>query len=123
MIRFVKKFLLMGFCLSGCSAIDNFDYRTPGDGPAVQITNPVNDDTRHVGKAIEFVGVASDPIDGMLGGAALLWIDSVDGELSTGASINHTYGLGEVGDHTVSLVATDSRNLSRSAAILLHITL
>jgi hypothetical protein len=62
--------------------------------------------------------VASDPEDGTLTGAALVWTSSLSGPIGTGEMFNAplTAGL-----HTVTLTVTDSDGNTGSDAITLDI--
>ncbi|MGI9038054.1 MAG: leishmanolysin-related zinc metalloendopeptidase [Gemmatimonadota bacterium] len=59
-----------------------------------------------VGTAVTFTATATDPEEGALTGAALVWSSNVDGQIDTGTSFS-TSSL-SAGLHTVTLTATDS---------------
>lgn len=91
-----------------------------GTGTA-SITSPVNQSggaprTVTVGTAITFTATASDPEDGPLSGASLVWTSNVDGQIGTGTS----FSVSSLSDglHTVTLTATDSDSNEVKAVIL-----
>jgi hypothetical protein len=88
--------------------------------PQATINHPGNGETRPNTMAIPFIGVATDPQDGALTGASLVWVDSIEGQIGTGASFNAT--LPTVGLHVVTLTATDSDGNTGTDAITLNIT-
>jgi hypothetical protein len=81
----------------------------------VAIDHPADGTTMPAGLHVTFVGHASDPTDGTLTGASLVWRSDLDGMLGTGAMVVTT--LAHVGTHTITLTATDSLQLSASAQI------
>ncbi len=90
---------------------------TPAAGgnrpPAVQITSPAPGTRVTAGTAVTLDGDATDPEDGPLTGAALLWSSSLDGPLDTGAPL--TIATLSVGAHVITLTATDGGGLSAQA--------
>ncbi len=87
----------------------------PNMPPVVTITAPADGSMSTAGDMINFVGVASDPEDGALGGMALVWQSSLDGPMGTGSPLSFS-SLTE-GLHTVTLTAVDSGGLPASASI------
>lgn len=87
--------------------------------PAVSITNPADGSTIGDRTQVTFSGSANDPEDGFLSGGALAWTSSRDGHLGTGTSVTRS-GL-SVGDHVVTLTATDSDGGSASATVRITI--
>jgi hypothetical protein len=83
--------------------------------PTATITSPATGSTYTSGQRIEFRGSASDPEDGVLGGAALVWSSDRDGAFGTGATLDYN-GL-SVGTHGINLTATDSEGLRGTAQI------
>lgn len=77
-----------------------------GATPTAQINHPGDAEERVVGVPIPFIGVASDPEDGALAGASLVWTDSVEGEIGQGEQFDAA--LLTLGDHVVTLTATDA---------------
>ncbi len=74
--------------------------------PTAAITAPANGSTVTQGASVTFQGSGSDPEDGVLTGASLVWTSSLDGPIGTGTSFSTT--MLSVGTHTVSLTATDA---------------
>ena len=58
------------------------------NSPSVRIDNPADGSAYPLGMPVNFIGGASDPEDGVLGGPSLTWISSLDGQLGTGSSLN-----------------------------------
>ncbi|MEJ7728567.1 MAG: hypothetical protein WKG00_05080, partial [Polyangiaceae bacterium] len=77
-----------------------------GQAPSASISHPGDGETRKVGVPIPFIGAGTDPEDGDIPGASLVWESSLDGLLGTGASFDAA--LTTVGTHVVTLTATDS---------------
>ena len=91
-----------------CSGIGSLQ---PGNTPpAAEITAPSDGDSFEEGTSIQFTGSATDPEDGDLTGDALVWTSSLDGEIGTGESFARS-DL-SVGQHTITLTATDSGDLT-----------
>jgi len=82
--------------------------------PTATITNPTASPTVCVGTAYTFVGEGSDPEDGSLTAADLAWSSSIDGAFDTGAVGTFAPSVGE---HVVTLTATDSAEATGSAQI------
>ena len=80
----------------------------------VMLLHPGNNEVRAASVAIPFVGHATDPTDGALTGAALIWTSDHDGQFGSGESFSATLS---VNTHQVTLAATDSLGLSASVAI------
>lgn len=79
---------------------------TDPDTPVASINHPGDGETRlRSDGAFPFVGAATDPQDGALSGAALVWTSSLDGQIGTGATFNYNPSLGT---HVITLTATDS---------------
>ncbi|HEX2166053.1 MAG TPA: hypothetical protein VHG09_02335 [Longimicrobiales bacterium] len=87
----------------------------PNQPPAVAITSPTAGSSHSHGAEVAFSGSASDPEDGALAGAALVWTSSLDGQLGTGGSLSRD-DL-STGTHTIRLAATDSHGDSAAATI------
>jgi hypothetical protein len=84
-------------------------YAPPSGGaPTATITSqPGYSSYQHSsGRSITLTGTATDPEDGALTGASLVWTSNLDGTLGTGTSLT-TSSL-SVGSHTITLTATDS---------------
>lgn len=78
----------------------------PAEDPVPQINHPGDMECRVVNQSVPFVGVATDPQEGALTGASLVWVSSVDGQIGTGAQFDHTPT--SVGNHVITLTATDA---------------
>ena len=76
-----------------------------GAPPTATIVHPGGED-RPAGVAIPFIGMATDPEDGALAGDAMIWTDDLEGMLGEGEQFDAV--LNVVGDHTVTLTATDA---------------
>lgn len=83
--------------------------------PTVEIRDPDHGDAFLWGEEIRFRGRAEDPEDGRLGGGSLVWESSIDGQFGTGESVE-TKDL-SIGNHTVTLTATDSHGATGSDQI------
>lgn len=88
---------------------------TPNSPPVVTIASPASNATFPVATPITFQGSATDPEDGVLSGAALVWSSSLGGQFGTGTSVT-TSSL-PAGTHTITLTATDSDGGSGSNSI------
>ncbi len=88
--------------------------------PSASISSPVANATLVAGTSVTFSGTATDPEDGVLSGASLVWASSRDGQIGTGSSFS-TATL-SVGAHTITLTAKDSQNATAVAARSITIT-
>ena len=77
----------------------------PNKAPTVTIASPSTGKLFQTTDSISFTGSATDPEDGPLAGASLVWTSNVDGQLGTGGSISATLSAGP---HQITLTATDS---------------
>ena len=82
------------------------DTSTNGAAPTAQINHPGDGDQRPAGVVIPVIGEASDPEDGVLTGASLVWTDSLEGEIGQGEMFDTM--LLTLGEHTITLTATDA---------------
>jgi hypothetical protein len=89
------------------------------DGPTVQIFHPGGGVDRKVNVSIYFHGVATDPTDGTLSGSALVWIDNLEGQFGTGDPVN--WAPTQLGSHTITLRATDSKNYTATATVTFNV--
>ena len=87
--------------------------------PTATILTPADSAVFDEGTPIPFSGSASDPEDGALTGASLVWTSSQDGPMGTGASLPFA-GL-STGFHTVSLIATDSQGAQDTATVVVRV--
>lgn len=74
--------------------------------PTAAITAPTAGATSFAGDVVALRGTGTDPEDGALTGASLVWTSSLDGALGTGASLD--VPLDTEGTHTLTLVVTDA---------------
>jgi glucose/arabinose dehydrogenase len=89
--------------------------------PMVQITEPAGVLTVPERTAVIFKGGATDPEDGPLPGAALTWSSSLDGALGSGSPL--TVSTLSVGQHTISLRATDDSGAHTDASVTITVTM
>ena len=89
--------------------------------PTAGITAPANNASFVQGSAVSFTGTATDPEDGTLTGASLVWTSSIAGQIGTGASFSTT--TLPLGTHTVTLIAKDAQNATDTATVSITITL
>lgn len=92
----------------------------PNQSPAVQIASPTINNVAVQGASITFNGSATDPEDGPLSGASLVWRSSIAGVIGTGTTF--TISTLSVGTHVITLTATDSKGASTSASSSIVIT-
>jgi hypothetical protein len=88
--------------------------------PTATITGPANNSSLAQGASVAFAGTGTDPEDGTLTGASLVWTSSRDGQIGTGTSFSTT--TLSVGTHTITLTATDSQGAKGTATITVIIT-
>jgi len=89
---------------------------TPSDeAPSATIVAPDDGESFLEGEEITFEGSAEDPEDGALEGGSLAWESDLDGQIGTGRTAA-TASL-SVGEHTVTLTATDSGANTTTASI------
>ncbi|MEP6731645.1 MAG: S8 family serine peptidase [bacterium] len=93
---------------------------TTNQPPTASITSPANGSSFVQGASVSFAGSGTDPEDGALTGASLVWTSSLDGQIGTGASFNSS--TLSVGSHTITLTATDSHGLTGTATRSITIT-
>jgi hypothetical protein len=74
--------------------------------PTATISGPVGGSSFPAGTPVTLVGAGTDPEDGDLSDASLVWTSDLDGELGTGESVT-TSGL-SIGVHTITLRVVDS---------------
>jgi chitinase len=87
--------------------------------PIATINHPGDGETRNTNDPIPFVGVAADPQDGALSGAALVWTSS---ELSTPIGTGLTFDASlPAGTHVITLTATDSDSNTGTDTITLNV--
>lgn len=87
------------------------------DPPEVTITAPLTNARFEQADTITFQGSATDPEDGPLTGTALTWKSSLDSTLGNGEELTVAAADLTPGNHTVTLVATDSHGVTGSESI------
>jgi len=87
--------------------------------PTAAITNPVGGSVVNLGSLVGFSGTGTDPEDGGLGGASLVWTSSLAGEIGTGETF--TRSDLSAGSHLIRLVATDTDGASDTATVSIRI--
>jgi len=105
---------------SGSTAITIAVNPAGNEPPTVSILAPADGATFEEGDEIAFSGQATDPEDGDLGSAALVWSSDLDGELGAGKALAVT--TLSLGLHRVRLVATDSGGAAGTASIQVRVT-
>jgi hypothetical protein len=93
---------------------------TTNQSPTVKISSPANNASFAQGASVTFTGSATDPEDGALTGASLVWTSPSSSMTTAGATF--TTSAIPVGTHTVTLTATDSKGATGSATITVTIT-
>ncbi|MDB4891613.1 MAG: peptidase and in kexin sedolisin [Gemmatimonadetes bacterium] len=88
--------------------------------PTATISAPAVNAVMSQGVGVSFAGSASDPEDGALSGASLVWTSSINGQIGTGTSFTKT-NL-SAGTHTIALTATDSKGATSSATRTITVT-
>ncbi|MBA2684872.1 MAG: PKD domain-containing protein [Gemmatimonadaceae bacterium] len=83
--------------------------------PTAQITSPSSGAVILPGASISFAGTGTDPEDGTLSGASLVWTDNVSGQIGTGTSFPLATLSG--GPHIITLTATDSKGAHGTATM------
>ncbi|AHG91357.1 peptidase S8 and S53 subtilisin kexin sedolisin [Gemmatirosa kalamazoonensis] len=81
--------------------------------PTATITAPAAGASVTQGTSVTFTGTGTDPEDGALSGASLVWTSSINGQIGTGTSFSTT--TLSAGTHTITLKATDSKGASATA--------
>lgn len=89
------------------------------EAPTVTIVAPLPGATAVINEQILFIGTATDAEDGTVSANALMWESDINGVLGTGDRI--TVSTLALGDHNVTLTATDSSGESGSDSIFLRI--
>ena len=98
---------------------DSLETGSANSKPSVSIQSPINGSTLTDDATAWFQGSANDAEDGALSEDALRWTSSIEGRLGIGTAFN-TNGLA-IGDHEISLTATDSQGAMNSTSVLLHV--
>ncbi|MEP6729520.1 MAG: PKD domain-containing protein [bacterium] len=93
---------------------------TSNQAPTAVITAPLNNASFAQGASVSFAGTGTDPEDGALSGASLVWTSSRDGQIGTGTSFSKS-NL-SVGVHTITLTAKDANGATGTATRTITIT-
>ena len=88
--------------------------------PTSSISAPSANGSFAQGSAVSFAGMGSDPEDGALSGASLVWTSSRDGQIGTGTAF--TRSTLTVGTHVITLTARDSKGATGTAARTITVT-
>jgi hypothetical protein len=92
----------------------------PGpQNPVAQINHPGDGEDRQVNVPIPFIGLANDPQDGMIPADQLVWTSDIEGQIGVGDNFNAPLTM--VGQHTVTLTATDIDGNEGTASIVLNV--
>jgi len=87
--------------------------------PVATISYPTDGDTFYEFYEIVFSGQGSDDQEGALTDESLVWTSDIDGTIGYG-EVGEIFGL-SVGDHVITLTATNSIGQSGSDSITIHI--
>jgi PKD repeat protein len=82
--------------------------------PEASITSPVAGQSFETGVNIAFTGTGTDPEEGSLTGASLVWTSDFDGQIGTRQSFSASLSAGS---HIVTLTVTDSRQAEAAVSI------
>ncbi len=88
--------------------------------PTAAITSPAGGSSFPAGTSVAFTGRGTDPEDGALSDASLVWTSDLDGELGAGESV--TTSELSIGVHTITLAVTDSNGGMDTDPITVPIT-
>jgi hypothetical protein len=103
---------------SCCDVTVVCDEVDPED-PIATINHPGDGENRPANSNIPFIGVATDPQDGALSGASLVWTSSLRSTpIGTGLSFDASL---EAGTHVITLTATDSDSNVGTDSVTLYI--
>jgi hypothetical protein len=112
---------LVALCvLGGCDGGGGGGHRVSNQAPTAAILKPRDGETFVEGDSIEFVGMATDPEEGALTGASLVWTATPGGTIGTDGSF--TRDDLSAGTYTITLTATDSGDASGTDSITIDVT-
>lgn len=97
---------------NGAKTAANITLQVNGK-PIVAIQSPPVNNLYNPGENISFNGSGSDPEEGTLSGADLIWVSDIDGQVGSGTSFVYS-GL-STGTHEISLTASDNRGATSTA--------
>ncbi|MEP7124069.1 MAG: hypothetical protein ABJE95_24290 [Byssovorax sp.] len=89
-----------------------------GQPPQAKINHPGDMEMRPANVAIPFIGVGTDPEDGNLIGASLVWTSNLSGQIGTGTMFSAPL---TAGTHVVTLTVTDSAKNTATSSLTLYI--
>ncbi|MEO5727297.1 MAG: hypothetical protein ABI134_32315 [Byssovorax sp.] len=89
-----------------------------GQSPQAKINHPGDMEMRAADLAIPFVGVGTDPEDGNLTGASLVWTSNVSGQIGTGTTFDAPL---KAGTHVITLTVTDADKNTATSSLTLFI--
>ncbi len=105
--------------LTGTASI-TLTVTAPNQAPTAAISAPANNSSVVQGASVTFTGTGTDPEDGTLSGASLVWTSNINGQIGTGTTFSTT--ALSVGQHTITLTAKDHQGLAGTATITLTVT-
>jgi hypothetical protein len=97
------------------TATRNITITVPNQPPTAAIQQPANNSSFGQGQSVTFQGTGTDPEQGPLSGASLVWTSSRDGQIGTGTMFST--GSLSAGAHTVTLRVTDAQGATGTAAV------
>jgi len=89
-----------------------------GQPPTAKINHPGDMEMRAANMPIPFIGVGTDPEDGALSGASLVWTSDLSGKIGVGEQFDAPLTAGK---HVITLTVTDSDRNTGTAAITLDV--
>jgi hypothetical protein len=89
-----------------------------GQPPQAKINHPGDMEMRAANVAIPFIGVGTDPEDGNLTGASLVWTSNLSGQIGTGTMFNAPL---TAGTHVITLTVTDADKNTATSSLTLYI--
>lgn len=105
---------------TGTASVQLTIVLVPNEAPIVTITAPTDGGSAATATNVTFTGSATDPEDGAITGAALVWTSDLDGVIGTTGSFSTTTLSG--GTHRIVLTATDSEAAAGTDTISFSIT-
>ena len=121
--RFASLFLALLGVVAACGADEPSNPDDDDDDnntrPNATITAPADFSSFQDDEAVLFQGGATDAEDGVLTGGDLVWRSDLSGQIGTGQ--NFTTSALVVGDHEISLFATDGDGGRDTASITITI--
>ena len=111
----IRVFANDGFNTTSAQSLHTFNV--PNHGPTLRVLTPIANSAVTKGQTLSLSAVASDPLDGPLSGSAIAW--TVDAAILVGSGADLTLNTSSLqpGQHTLTVVATDSKSLTSQASI------